>query len=274
MSWEIPRCHLLTGLQEEATAALEMNLVQFKNRILNVSVSSNDKAVRQANHIITSRGTSQRDTASPTPDLHPSATNGTTRSAAYPSPAPDSLSKSSEIQSRTLALMKIPDTVNDARIRALAEPYGDLVMVKLRPSHQGAILEYKDQTSVGKAALGLEGHEIAPGRLINTGTVNEMNQQKSEYRSDRIAIGVPKSINASLQGPAPVRRPNQPGARRGGRGGLGVKRGGVGLSGGRAKGDADGRDAEMNGAGDLEGGQEKAKSNADFKALYFRKEGE
>lgn len=167
--------------------------------------------------------------------------------------------------------MSIPDTVNDARIRALAEPYGDLVMVKLRPSHQGAILEYRDQTSVGKAALGLEGHEIAPGRLIITGTVQEMNHHKAEYRSDKIAVGAAaNSTSASLQSSAPIRRPNQPGARRGGRGGLGMKRGGVGLSGDRAKGDG-----EMNGTGTGDGQEEqgKAKSNADFKAMFFRKEG-
>lgn len=253
-----------------------MNLVQFKNRILNVSISSNDHSVRQATHIITSKGTSQRATSSPTPDLHQPRPNDDTHSAASPTPT-DSQNKFAEIQSRTLALMNIPDTVNDARIRALAEPYGELVVIKLRPNHQGAILEYRDQTSVGKAALGLEGYEIAPSRLINTGTVDEMNHQKAEYRSDKItAAAAAKITNASLQGPAPIRRPNQPGARRGGKGGLGMKRGGVGLSGDRAKGDGEGKDVGMNETEPGDGGGEKAKakSNADFKAMFFKKEGQ
>jgi len=273
---KLPQFTLLTNKQDEATAALEMNLVQFKNRILNVSVSTNDKSKREATHIITSRGTSQRATASPTPDLHPSHTKGDAHSATSLTPPTDQQSKSSEIQSRTLALMNIPDTVNDARIRALAEPYGELVMVKLRPSHQGAILEYEDQTSVGKAALGIDGHEIAPGRLISTGTVNEMNHQKAEYRSDKITVGAAaKTTNVLLQDAAPIRRPNQPGARRGGKGGLGMKRGGLALSGDRAKGDGERKDVEMNGTGTGDGGGEqgKAKSNADFKAMFFTKEG-
>ena len=271
---------MLTGRQDEATAALEMNLTEFKSRILNVSIATNDMSKRQANRIITS--TSQRSTASPTPDLPSSRTNGDAQVAASPTPPTDSQNKYHEIQSRTLALMNIPDTINDARIRALAEPYGEIVQLRLRPDHQGAIIEYKEQTSVGKAALALEGHEIAPGRTLRTGTVAEMKQQKPERKTDRIVVGSSKP-SAGLQPAAPIRRPNQPGARRGGKGGLGIKRGGVGLGGERAKGAGGGKDTDvdMNGVGDGDGdgggvleeekGKGKAKSNADFKAMFLKK---
>lgn len=260
----------LTARQDEAEAALEMNLTTLGNRVLNVSVSTNDKLKRKQNQIITSTSTSQRGTTSPPPH-----TNGETHSVASPAP-PTNLagqSKFSEIESRTLALLNIPDTVNDARIRALTEPYGELVKVSLRPNHQGAIIEYKNEASVGKASLALEGHEIAPERKIRVGTVSEMNQQKAEYRSDRIAVGAAaKTTNAQLQGPAPIRRPGQPGTRRGGKGGLGMKRGGVGLSGSRATKDGEDKDAEMNGTVE---GEEKgnAKNNADFKAMFLKKDG-
>ena len=247
-----------------------MNLTTLGNRVLNVSVSTNDMSKRKQNRIITSTSTSQRDTASPTPNM-----NGDTRSAASPSPSSNSagLSKFSEIQSRTLALLNIPDTVNDARIRALTEPYGELVKISLRPNHQGAIIEYKHEASVGKASLALEGHEIAPERKIRVGTVSEMNQQKAEYRSDRITVGAAaKTTNAQLQGPAPIRRPGQPGTRRGGKGGLGIKRGGVGLSGPRATADGEGKAAELNGTREEEE-KGKAKSNADFKAMFLKKDG-
>lgn len=256
--------------KDEAEAALEMNLTTLGNRVLNVSVSTNDKLKRKQNQIITSTSTSQRGTTSPPPH-----TNGETHSVASPAP-PTNLagqSKFSEIESRTLALLNIPDTVNDARIRALTEPYGELVKVSLRPNHQGAIIEYKNEASVGKASLALEGHEIAPERKIRVGTVSEMNQQKAEYRSDRIAVGAAaKTTNAQLQGPAPIRRPGQPGTRRGGKGGLGMKRGGVGLSGSRATKDGEDKDAEMNGTVE---GEEKgnAKNNADFKAMFLKKDG-
>lgn len=248
-----------------------MNLTTLGNRVLNVSISTNDISKRKQNKIITSTSTSQRGTASPAPNM-----NGDTHNAASPSPSTNSAgpSKFAEIQSRTLALLNIPDTVNDARIRALTEPFGELVKVSLRPNHQGAIIEYKNEASVGKASLALEGHEIAPERKLHVGTVSEMNQQKAEYRSDRITVGAAaKTTNAQLQGPAPIRRPGQPGTRRGGKGGLGIKRGGVGLSGSRATNDSEGKDVEMNGTKeDEEKEKGKAKSNADFKAMFLKKD--
>ena len=262
-----------------------MNLTTLGNRVLNVSISTNDNSKRQQNRIITSTATSQRGTTSPAPHL-----NGDTHRIASPTPSTNTAgqSKSIEIQSRTLALFNIPDTVNDARIRALTEPYGELVKVSLRPNHQGAIIEYKHEASVGKASLALEGHEIAPNRKLRTGTVSELNQQKADRHSDRIQVGAAaKTANAQLQGPTAIRRPGRPGTRRGGKGGLGIKRGGVGLSGSRAtnNGEED-KDVELNGTGAGEknkdvdvngvGGEEekaKAKSNADFKAMFLKKDG-
>lgn len=261
--------HSLTARQDEADAALEMNLTTLGGRVLNVSISTNDKSKRKQNRIITSTSTSQRGTASPIPQM-----NGESHSAASPIPPTNSIgqSKSSEIRSRTLALLNIPDTVNDARIRALTEPYGELVKVSLRPNHQGAIIEYKNEVSVGKASLALDGHEIAPERRVRVGTVGEMNQQKSEYYNDRIPLrAAAKTSNAQLQGPVPIRRPGQPGGRRGGKGGLGTMRGGVGLSGSKATNDGDGKDAETNRTGE-EDETGKSKSNADFKAMFLKKD--
>ncbi len=246
--------------KDAATAALDSNLTTFMGRTLNVFVSTNDKGKRQAAHIVTN--TSSQASESPQPKS--AFANEKTRSAT--SPTPITTSKPADIQARTIALVNIPDTVNDARIRALVQPYGEIVKVLLRPDHQGVILEFKDIASVGRAALDLEGREIVPGRSISVVAVKEMLQHKPEERSDRNPLP-PKDTRPALQGSAPVRRPNQPGARRGGRGGLGIKRHWVGLSGDRATKDGEGKEAELNGAG-----EGKAKSNADFKAMYLAKE--
>src|SRR6185437_3180380 len=74
---------------------------------------------------------------------------------------------SGERGNRTLGLMNIPDTVNDARIRALVEPFGQLIKIVLRPDHQGAIVEFADVNDAGKASLALEGKEIVPGRPLH-----------------------------------------------------------------------------------------------------------
>lgn len=250
--------------QDEATAALELNLVQLKSRCLNVSPATAGPAKRQASTIMTSHS---RSSASPSPALH---TNGNVDNPASPASSTAERRPSyNEIQSRTIALLNVPDTVNDTRVRALVEPYGALVKVILRPDHQGAIVEYKDISSAGKATLGIDGHEIAPGRKLGVGSVKEMLQQGAEIRHDRIgAHGTNKQKEDAtpFQVQAPIKRPNQPGTRRGGKGGLGVKRGGVGWSGPRATTDGKEKEAEVNGSAH----DGKAKSNDDFKALFVK----
>lgn len=135
-----------------------------------------------------------------------------------------------ERENRTLGLMNVPDTVNDARIRAMAKPYGSLIKVVLRPDHQGAIVEYADVHAAGKASLGLEGQEIVPGRSLRVGTVPDMLKQSAEKKTNN--PNPPKEKSSSLLAPSgPIRRPQQPG-RGGKRGGLGVKRTAEGSSGG------------------------------------------
>ena len=231
--------------KEAATAALEMNLTDFRNRTLNVSVSTDNKSARPT--LVTSDATSQRGSGSPAPN-HPTTTesNGNNiindNNAASPisnasitTKDKDNSAQRAEIQSRTLALLNIPDTINDGRIRSLCAPYGDLVRVQLRPLHGGAVIEYKDVNSVGKASLGLQGHEIVPGRHLSIGSVAALNRAKGEFRSDRLSerskntntdtnTSTSANTNSLLQQSAmPIRRPRQPDAnRRGGRGGLGA----------------------------------------------------
>lgn len=264
-------------MQEEANAALALNHTMLKGRDINVTLSTTNPAKRQATNIISSI---ERSSTSKSPDPQPNIDAATSPDTSIPTTAATNKPSAKEIQSRTLALLNIPDTINDARIRALVEPYGPLVKIVLRPDHRGAIIEFKDVKDAGKAALGLDGHQIAPGRRIGTGTVAEMLRQAAEVKVDRIIAGEGKGKQVKeegtkkgvvLQGPGPIKRPAQPGARRGGRGGLGLKRGGVGLSGLRAQDGAaqgqDDEDVEMNGNSES---QAKAKSNADFKAMFLK----
>lgn len=211
-----------------------MNEKTFKGRELNVRLSTNTGAKRHQNTIV-SRSESPATNAQ---------RNGTSTASPLPGSLPDGQSKGKgDRHLRTLGLMNIPDTVNDTRIRALAEPHGVLVKINLRPDHQGAIVEYADTNDAGKASLALEGYEITPGRFIHVGSVKEMLQQKAEHKIDRIPIGKEKGKVSSAttsgsgttgcskmmtQPSAPIRRPNQSSGS-GRRGGLGVKRGGSGI---------------------------------------------
>ena len=240
----------LTGLQEEAVAALDMNMTKLKSRILNVALSASKNTKRQATSIIKPRQSDSPSASSPQPDAAHAAVDDEATDAVMTDAPPNQTRPSKEsLQARTVALMHVPDTVNDARIRALMEPYGTLTKIVLRPDHQGAIVEFAHTKDAGRAALGVEGKEIVPGRTLVVGSVRELLSQLAERKElDRPATGkraaggktTSKSRGggstgaAAIHQPAPIKRPAQPGARRGGRGGLGIKRGGVGLSSSRA----------------------------------------
>lgn len=256
--------------KEEAEAALAQNGTVFKGRPLKVEIATDNQVKRQATTIIQQAAQSLHSPAS-TPHLEREGSFASV--ALHASPA---ATAASEISSRTIALLGVPDTINDTRIRALAESYGSLVKVVLRPDHQGAIVEFAETTSAGKAAMGLDGDEIAPGRRISTGTVPELLRQKAEYKNDKLSAKVTKrpTVGTIVPSAMPIRRPRQPGARRGGRGGLGLKNSGVGLSGPRAAATDPPQGPNVgNDAADDEKARvspQKPKSNADFKALLCK----
>ena len=245
--------------KEDATKALALNMTTWKGRQLLVAESTNDAEKRQV-ALRTSR--SQSAATSPGP---PSYAERTQQHSA----SPGVQERKAEIQARTFALLNVPDTVNDARIRTIVEPHGEVVRIILRPDHQGAIIEYKNESSVGKASLALDGYEITPGRQLGIGTVEDMKQLRAEKRSDKISTGQKKNATA-LAAPTQVRRPGVGASKKGGRGGLGVKHGGRGLGGERAK-QSHGNDRHEEGVDGVEKEQSasKPKSNADFKAMLL-----
>ncbi|KAF2840240.1 hypothetical protein M501DRAFT_1002554 [Patellaria atrata CBS 101060] len=238
---------------EQAIKSFDSREVQLSGRVLNIKPSeAATGAKRTATTILNSaspepsangrRGSMSKESRASTPDAH-------------------------HYKERTLALLDVPDTVNDARIRALVEPYGPLVKVILRPDHQGALVEFQNVNDMGKACLGIEGIEIAPGRMIRVGTAEEMMKLQPERKWDKFSKRPKPEKQAKSLGSGIVERPAQPGARRGGRGGLGFRSGGVGLGGTRT------------GDGNKEVGGEKAetdaaKSNADFRAMLLGDDGD
>ncbi|KAJ4304757.1 Splicing factor [Kalmusia sp. IMI 367209] len=143
---------------------------------------------------------------------------------------------------RTIALLNVPDTVNDVRIKPLVEPYG-YKKITLMPQHGGAYVEFSSVEQAGKAEIALQGIDFE-GRKLRIGRYKELLEQKGEW----------KAGNSFVQ-PARVNRPT---ATRGGtRGGLrGRGKPGLGFR-------AAPRAAESSN-GD-------AKSNEDFRAMLLGK---
>ena len=259
--------------KEEAKEALALDKTKFKSHILTVELSTQSNYKPTATTI-----GSKASSASPAPDgegdLRMSNSPAPNSPAASPQAQYDP--SKAEIVARTIAVMNIPDTVNDTRIRALAEPYGTIVKLTLRPDHQGAIIEYSDVAAAGRASLGLENYEIVPGRKLRTGGLKDLFRQRGEIRIDRIQTGTgakkppPATRSGFMQPTMPVRRPG-PGVR----GGLGTKRG-LGYSSALAK---KAPDAEEHANGNRtavyeNGGKVQPKSNADFKAMFLKGEGQ
>ena len=249
--------------KEEANAALELNLTKFKTRVIEVEMSSHNPSKRQATTIVS------RASGSPQPDQNGASRHDTPDSALSPGNTGAHHPSREEIAARTIALLNVPDTVNDARIRALVEPHGALTKIVLRPDHQGAIIEFQDASSAGKATLAVDGYKIAEGRKLGVGTVKEMLAQKAEYKiTDTERDSQKAGSGPAFQGAGHIKRPTQPGAGRGRRGGLGFKRGGVTA---HVGGDHDSV-ANGNGTHDTANAEIKAsKSNADFKAMFLKK---
>ncbi|KAE8348885.1 hypothetical protein BDV28DRAFT_74201 [Aspergillus coremiiformis] len=250
--------YIVFSSKEEATAALAMHEQEYRSRALHVKISTPQSAKRSSTTIVSRVGKSQ----SPAAEV-----NGHRKSA-------DTDGRSGDRAARTLGLMNIPDTVNDARVRALVEPYGNLVKIVLRPDHQGAIVEFTNVSHAGRASLELEGQEIVPGRKLHVGTVPEMLKQSAETKDGSIQPSKRKEKQGAFLQPAgPIKRPQQPGSRGGRRGGLGMKRAAL-LSHGESR----AHDGEKmmtttmmttDSAPSAEGGKTK-KSNGDFRAMIQR----
>lgn len=206
------------GTKEEAEkAALALDKAQLGSNIIEVEVSRDTNFKPTASNKVT-------------------APSGDVAMADAPSRA--------EIQSRSMAIIGLPDTVNDSRVRALAEEHGgDVIKIVLRPDRGGAIVEFREAATAGRAMMSLNGHEITPDEKLRTGTVDELfKERKAQVKA------------ASFMPQGQVRRPAAIGQRPKQRAGLGAA-----------------SNATSTAKPETEKPESAAapKSNADFKALFL-----
>ncbi|KAM5352169.1 hypothetical protein ACJ41O_004892 [Fusarium nematophilum] len=234
--------------EEAEKAVAEMNNTKFRSQILEVSLSKESKVKSSAKVTVP-------DNARSSPAPSPRDAEGDEPMEDLSSEAPTKPT-AADISARTIALMGLPDTVNDARVQALVEPLGSIVKLVVLPGNGGAKIEFADATTAGKASLQLNSMEFE-GRKLRTGTVDELRHAKAEHVQDRIVYGnKDKGVVAKglMPPPTTVRRPVL--GRSGPRRGLGFKPA-------ASKGTQNG--SEPNG---VSGGPAK-KSNADFKAIFL-----
>ncbi|CAM1500849.1 Fc.00g100110.m01.CDS01 [Cosmosporella sp. VM-42] len=231
---------------EAENAAANLNNTKLRNEIIKVALSKEIKVKPSAKIV-----NADRDTASPAPSAPDAEGDETMHDTASESSEKPT---ASEISARTVALMGLPDTVNDARVRALVEPIGTIVQLVLQPAHGGAKIEFADAATAGKAVLQLNSMEFE-GRKLRTGSVDELRHAKAEHKQDRIIYGskdekskssIPKNL---MPPPTAIRRPTL--------GKAGPKRG-LGFA----------RKAPAKNGTESNGTTVK-KSNSDFKAMFL-----
>ncbi|KAI5820636.1 hypothetical protein BZA77DRAFT_239833 [Pyronema omphalodes] len=227
-----PGTHRGTGFlvfdtKEAADAALVLNGHTLNGRNLDVSIAQVKGAIAAG-------------------AAKPAATATLVDRTAGDAPAPNFQA----IKTKTLGIMNLADTVNEARLRTLFEPYGSLRKVTLRPDHAGALVEFDNVADAGKASLALEGTNI-DGQNIEIGDLETLMKRKPEKK---VTKGFVSQKQQQRFVPAIVARPGQ-----------GPKKRGLGFSGAMSKKTTEKGEGEKT---EAKGG----KSNEDFKRMFLKEE--
>ncbi|KAM0277309.1 hypothetical protein ACHAQH_005900 [Verticillium albo-atrum] len=204
----------LESKEQANQAVADLNNTKFRTSIMTVALST------PLNFKRTAAVSGDRNSASPAPsrdhegDEAMHDTNGDSKGPTR-----------EEVAARSIALLDIPDTVNDARVKEIVEKIAGFTSLILQPSHGGASIEFEDAASAGRAALQLDGY-LLDGRRLRTGSIDELRHAKGEMRTDKIVYGAGTKKNAAkgsasnskpLFAPSTVRRPvlGKGGAKRG-----------------------------------------------------------
>ncbi|CAG9949577.1 unnamed protein product [Clonostachys rosea f. rosea IK726] len=156
--------------EEAEKAVVELHNIKFRNHILAVEISKEMK-VKKSTKSFGTPGESAPSPVSATHSEHGATEGNSSREA---------------ISARSIALMGLPDTVNDARVQALLAPLGTVVKLVLQPSQGSASVEFADAAMAGKAALKLNGMAFE-GNELRTGSLEDLLHGKSGSRDTSAA---------------------------------------------------------------------------------------
>jgi RNA recognition motif-containing protein len=203
-------CFVVYDTKESADAAVaEMDKKELWGLELHVEIANdrNETKPKIRSTLENASSPAPREAASGKAEAAPAAAPG-----AAVADAPAAAFKAAPFNERSLAILNLPDTVPDVRIRPLVEAYG-FKKITLEPQHGGAVIEFTSVEGAGKAEIALQGLDFE-GRKLRIGTVKDLRQQKGEW----------KAANSFVQ-PNRVNRPTAPrgGGRARGRTGFGAR---------------------------------------------------
>lgn len=223
-------CFVVFDTKESADAAVtEMDKKEFWGLELHVEIANDRNETKPKIKSTLANASSPAPEQAGTDAVPDVAAGASTTVAAF---------KAAPFNERSLAILNLPDTVPDVRIKPLVEPYG-FKKITLEPQHGGAVIEFTSVEGTGKAEIALQGLDFE-GRKLRIGTVKDLRQQKGEW----------KAANSFVQ-PNRIQRPTaRGGGRARGRTGFGarpaVPRAAAATNGGAAKSNNDFRNMILN----------------------------
>lgn len=241
---------------DEANKALEADGKPFRDRILQVAISGAKTDNRATAHDRARKTDILVKQA--TPDAVDGSRRGSDISMASATASADQHQQQPDhfrtARERKIAILNLPDTVNDARILAAMETYGQVVKIQLRREQEGAIVEFQTLRDAFNVRQGVDVSTLGPE--AKTGDVEELLAKKRQGGAGAGGAG----MGMGGLRPAVVSRPGQ--NRGGRRGGLGFKR-----AAGAAKEEKSGGASGSGSGGGSGAGAGAGKSNSDFRAM-------
>lgn len=248
-----------------------LNNKPLKDRLLRVELASDKSSRDAANQKLSSiTVVGGAKSASPAPGStagSPPAEDSTGRRASITSDKTAAASVSGEPTyktkfERTIALLNVPDTVNNARVQSFLEQYGPIHKIVMRRDQEGALVEFVNLADAGKVGMGIDCSTL--GTDTKVGTYAELNGRKPKAAKTGGAAAM--TARAASKPNSTIMRPAQTGVSRptqkvGRRGGLGFKRGGFGASSSKSSSKPEGDGAEAK--SDTSGVNEATKGSAD-----------
>lgn len=262
---------------EEAERAIkELHNTKLKSRIVEVSLAKPKPKVSakilnpdaptsgSASKPKSDTDVSMGGVSSPPPEV-------TASSVPHDPPVPARLYDNPAIK-RKVAVMNLPDTVNEARVAELAAEVGTVEKLVLQPRKGSAVITFVEEAAAGKAMMALDGRWWE-GRQLRTGGLQELakytgrdpaqgrkgsGDESGKKKGEKGEEDKGRKEGGSALAPVNIRRPV---LGRGGKRGLARPLGQVPPKHeGASEGDKE---------GSAEKGQGSGKTNADFKAMFL-----
>ena len=162
--------------QDEAKSALVNNNKPLKSRIISVAIAEDRTKTSQ----VVRHGGAQ--SASPAPEDASSGHRPSIALSPKSTTEPDVPSSGTNNNwttetaltrhDRTIALLNLSDTVNEARVESFFKPFGDVKKIVMQPYRNGAIIEFETVAAAGKVGLGVDCSVL--GEKTKVGTVAEL----------------------------------------------------------------------------------------------------